>query len=248
MRLRCACPLPRTLSMAPTPHSRMLGLGSSCTQARCLVHASYARVRVSASHTRGPSRAWRRVAYGAGKYDHSHLVVSHDGGETWHHRGTAPAHTNEAAVAQLADREVLLNARVVGGSTTRQLHSSNDGGHRWRARWRPADLKQPNKSGCHAAMAASANTLFYSGPHSSRARRNLCLRRSDDRGRRWRHVVQLWPGPSGYSSIAWLGSPSRLKMGVLFEHGEHDHGARSSIENISFVTLHLVPPLTSVVS
>lgn len=61
---------------------------------------------VPATHASKPRR--REVH---GKYDHSHVLFSHDLGGTWRVGGVAATGTNEATLAELPNGGVLLNAR-----------------------------------------------------------------------------------------------------------------------------------------
>lgn len=173
--------------------------------------------------------------------DHSHLLSSHDGGESWLVSADAARGTNEACVAQLADGSLLLNARdlssVAGGGPTRLLQATTDGGASWSLPWRSPRLVQPSSHrGCHGSMtsAGGGSSLFFAAPDSAHRRERLTLHRSDDGGRSWPRSLLLHPGPSAYSSLALL--PGGC-LGVLFERGER----RISFfaEQIAFLRLPL---------
>lgn len=173
--------------------------------------------------------------------DHSHVLASHDGGESWTIGADAAYGTNEACAAQLADDSLLLNARdlssVRGGGPTRLLQRSSDGGATWGSAWRAARLAQPTSHrGCHGSMVAAegGRALFFAAPDSALRREKLTLHRSDDGGRSWPRSVLLHAGPSAYSSLGLL--PGGC-LGVLFERGER----RTSFfaEQIAFVRVPL---------
>tara|TARA_B110001452_G_scaffold28329_1_gene22259 strand:- start:2363 stop:3874 length:1512 start_codon:yes stop_codon:yes gene_type:complete len=173
--------------------------------------------------------------------DHSHVLASHDGGESWTVGADAAYGTNEACAAQLADDSLLLNARdlssVRGGGPSRLLQRSTDGGASWGAAWRAARLAQPKSHrGCHGSMVAAqaGRALFFAAPDSALRRERLTLHRSDDGGRSWPRSLLLHAGPSAYSSLGLL--PGGC-LGVLFERGER----RTSFfaEQIAFVRVPL---------
>ena len=182
--------------------------------------------------------------------DHSHLLSSHDGGESWVVSADGTRGTNEACVVQLGDGALLLNARdlssIAGGGPTRLLQRSANGGASWSEPWRCPTLVQPaSHRGCHGSMAAAAggSVLFFAAPNSVQRRERLTLHRSDDGGRSWPRSLLLHAGPSAYSSLTLL--PGGC-LGVLFERGER----RSSFfaEQIAFVRLPLAASGESSVS
>ena len=182
--------------------------------------------------------------------DHSHLLLSHDGGVVWHLGGRGDTHTNEATVAQLADGSLLLNARDLSPRRRRVLHRSTDGGRRWSSAWHPEELTEPPPRGCHGAMVActcacacgatNGTVLFYTGLASTLGRAQLAVWRSDDSGQTWRRLRLLHDGPAAYSSLVLLcnrathsgstgdsaaggagcGAQDDGMLGVLYERGE----------------------------
>merc|ERR1712097_65082 len=88
------------------------------------------------------------IAPVGGGFDHSHLLLSHDGGATWQLGPDGPLHSNEAAVAQLADGSLLLNARDLS-ERRRFLARSEDGGRSWAQAWRSDELSEPPPRGVH---------------------------------------------------------------------------------------------------
>ena len=157
---------------------------------------------------------------GTGK-DHSHLLISHDRGETWNIGAIAAAQTNEATIAQLPDHSIILNARDVSGVGRRVIQISEDGGSSWGSPRRAPELIEPPPRGCHGSMVSTptGSTLFFASPSSPTIRGKLTLRRSDDGGKTWPRSLVLWEGPSAYSSIRLL--PDGAHLGVLYERGEN---------------------------
>ncbi|XP_046874656.1 sialidase-1 isoform X1 [Hypomesus transpacificus] len=92
------------------------------------------------------------------------------------------------------------------------------------------------------AVAAGAlqkeGVLYFTNPASSQQRVNLTLRWSLTNGTSWeKNAVQIWAGPSGYSSMTSLGSDypeDRKYIFVIYEKGHKDYD-----ETISFAKIHL---------
>ena len=197
---------------------------------------------VPATHAR---RARRREIHG--KYDHSHVLISHDVGATWSLGGVAATGSNEATVAELADGSVLLNARnLVKPGGARVLQRSEDGGASWGEMW--TALREPRNawfmpSGCHGSMVSARRgaRLFYSGPDTNGTKRlNVSISVSDDGGRSWALAARVHVGPSGYSSLARLSARAggRGKLGAQIELGVlYEGGARKQhyAERVDFV-------------
>ncbi|XP_062301821.1 sialidase-1 [Osmerus eperlanus] len=92
------------------------------------------------------------------------------------------------------------------------------------------------------AVAAGAlqkeGVLYFTNPASSQQRVNLTLRWSLTNGTSWeKNAVQIWAGPSGYSSMTSLRSDypeDRKYIFVIYEKGHKDYD-----ETISFAKIHL---------
>ncbi|XP_030644333.1 sialidase-1-like [Chanos chanos] len=92
------------------------------------------------------------------------------------------------------------------------------------------------------AVAAGAlqkeGVLYFTNPANSKQRINLTLRWSLTGGRTWEEqVLQIWPGPSGYSSMTSLQGNSAEDLKYVFVIYEKGH--KDSIETVSFVKVHL---------
>lgn len=100
--------------------------------------------------------------------------------------------------------------------------------HTLREENQPAGTLWSNKTGCN-----STSTKFSLIPGV-----NLTLRWSTSHGRAWEaRTVQIWGGPSGYSSMTSLNSSSGEDskfIYVIYEKGRKDY-----YESISFVKIHL---------
>lgn len=92
------------------------------------------------------------------------------------------------------------------------------------------------------AVAAGAllknNVLYFTNPSNEQHRVNLTLRWSLTDGKSWeKKAVQIWAGPSGYSSITSLDSGSvddEKYIFVIYEKGYKNYD-----ETISFAKIHL---------
>jgi sialidase-1 len=151
---------------------------------------------------------------------HSHVIYSDDRGETWKIGGIAEDKTNESAVAELKDGNLLLNMRGYHGQHRRAVQRSNDGGLTWSPLQLDDALIEPV---CQASLISavpigkkSNGHLLFANP-AAITRTHLTVRLSEDDGGTWSVSRLLYEGPSAYSSLAML--PDRT-VGLLYERGE----------------------------
>ncbi|XP_029920121.1 sialidase-1 [Myripristis murdjan] len=89
-----------------------------------------------------------------------------------------------------------------------------------------------------AGALQKEGVLYFTNPASTDHRINLTLRWSLTNGSSWEgNALQIWPGPSGYSSMTSLDSGSaedRKYVFVIYEKGHKDY-----FETVSFAKIHL---------
>lgn len=171
------------------------------------------RLVVPCDHNTGP----------ADRY--SHVIYSDDRGVTWKIGGIAEPKTNESAVAELANGELVLNMRSYHGRNRRAVQRSKDGGLTWSPLVLDEALIEPV---CQASMIRAGKRLLFSNPAAT-TRTRMTVRESRDGGRTWPKSRVIHEGPSAYSSMAVLRGGS---IGLLYEMGE-----RGPYERIVFVEL-----------
>ncbi len=152
-----------------------------------------------------------------GRY--SHVIYSDDRGATWHIGGVAADKTNESAVAELKNGDLLLNMRSYHGRNRRAVERSSDGGLTWSPLQLDDALIEPV---CEASLVSavpagrkSDGRLLFSNP-AAISRTRMTVRLSRDDGRTWSAARLMDAGPSAYSSLAVLRDGT---VGLLYENG-----------------------------
>lgn len=147
-------------------------------------------------------------------------VFSDDGGYNWQYGELAPAnlgeHANETQIAELANGQIVLNARSFKGDSLRKTSFSSNGGQSWSALQNTPDLIEPE---CQASIISlmeneTISALVYCGPEHATERCNGNLKISLDNAKSWQQLALIYEGSFGYSSICQLGVAG---VGVLFE-------------------------------
>ncbi len=199
--------------------------------------------------THGPKRGrlvvpvW--LSLGTGGHAHrpsvTATIYSDDHGKTWHPGDIAVPDTpefvnpNETVVVQLADGSVMLNSRSESKRHRRLVTTSLDGATGWS---QPRFAEQLLEPICMAGLvrvrepqADRPGLLAFSNPHNlsrrdgktvagtTRDRRNVSIKLSDDEGRTWSANRTLEPGFSGYSDLAVLPDGTIL---CFYERGSTD--------------------------
>lgn len=160
---------------------------------------------------------------------HSHVIYSDDRGKTWQIGGIAGDKTNESAVVELKDGNLLLNMRSYHGKNRRAEQRSRDGGLTWLGLELNDTLIEPV---CQASLIAavpagkkSDGRLLFSNPAAT-TRARMTVQFSADDGRTWRASRLIHEGPSAYSSLAML---TNRKVTLLYERGD-----KNPYEQITF--------------
>ncbi|MHC4945397.1 MAG: sialidase family protein [Planctomycetota bacterium] len=164
-----------------------------------------------------PARNGRLVAPAHMHGKNNFIVFSDDFGATWQSAAFAQPMTsgpdaNENEVVELADGDLLMNARQAGG-THRRLFRSEDGGATW-AEYYPGPF---DVTTCDCSMirysaqsdGQDRDRILFSGPlgdpaGSAAGRWNIGVRTSYDEGCTFINPVQLGSGFAAYSVLTLL--------------------------------------------
>lgn len=153
----------------------------------------------------------------------SHVIYSDDQGKSWQIGGLLTAGTNECAVVELENGDLLINMRSYRGKQCRAISRSSDGGLTWSEVVDDPNLVEPI---CQASLIRlplanpqGTTCLAFSNPADPKSRKNLTLRVSDDGGKTWPRSKVLCEGSSIYSSLAALPGGD---IGVIYERNNYE--------------------------
>jgi sialidase-1 len=153
---------------------------------------------------------------------YSRMIYSDDHGETWEITPPMGRNTNESMCVELDDGRLMANMR--GAVKHRTVTISSDQGQTWKPMTNAETLIGPQ---CQASLIRYSslsngddrNRLLFCNPASTK-RENMTVRLSYDEGKTWPVSKVIYPGKSGYSSLAVLPDGS---VGLFYEHGpQHD--------------------------
>jgi len=185
--------------------------------------------RLLAPFNQGPHGDWRVYA-----------AISDDGGENWRYGETAPeggpGHANEVQMVELADGNILLNARTEGGDRCRKMAVSGDGGESWSPLADVRELVDPKCMGSiirySDPLDGDRSRLLFSNAADAKHRRNGTLRLSYDEGKTWNVSRVLEPGDFAYSCLTVLPGGS---IGCLYEGDDYKRIILARVE-LSWLT------------
>ena len=178
------------------------------------------------------------------------LILSDTHGKTWRTGARVTDYsaspTNECDAVVLRNGSVLVSMRSYG--TSRMQARSDDGGESFVASsiHHVPELPSP---GCQSSLIADGEgTLFLSHPYNPSTRENMTISTSRDDGNSWSVLANVWPGPSGYSSLAVVpavfgGPPS---VALAYNRGRPNDGCFGSACPYSTVVSFAVVPTSQV--
>lgn len=150
------------------------------------------------------------------------LYWSNDSGSTWAPSRVAEG-LNECSIARLPNSSLAMSCRISDVRARRTLTWSAGG----ELLLSPVIAQGVVDPHCQGSIMLVGGHLYMSNVNSTRARKSLALRVSEDAGLSWRDSLTLWRGKSGYSQlVSWEGEVSgqgACMIGVLAEVGQHKY-------------------------
>lgn len=178
-------------------------------------------------------------------------ILSDDHGKTWYNGAALKSipynqkkrpqdfNPDECQPFEMMDGSIVINVRNQNNyhCRCRVVVRSYDGGLTL-----PIDDLYFDYTLVDPAVAAGAlqkdGVLYFTNPANEQHRVNLTLRWSVTHGKSWENnAVQIWAGPSGYSSMTSLDSRFRDNQKYIFII--YEKGKINYYETISFVKIHL---------
>ena len=154
-------------------------------------------------------------------------IYSDDGGKTWQHSKETPVtETNECQIAAFGSFDEpdpkhipLIMAARMNSKAGHVFSYSNDSGETWVNSTTAASLDP--QTICESSLltvpykgVVKDAHVYITQPHST-TRENMTFFYSVDAGQTWSVGLQLWPGPSAYSSMVY----NKLQVYCLYEKG-----------------------------
>ncbi|KAM9434398.1 sialidase-1-like isoform 2-T2 [Clarias gariepinus] len=178
-------------------------------------------------------------------------ILSDDHGRTWRNGGSLKSipynqpkqsqdfNPDECQPVELQDGSIMINVRNQNNyhCHCRMVVRSLDGGETL-----PVEELTFDHTLVDPVVAAGAlqkeDVLYFSNPANAKDRVNMTLRWSYTNGTTWENeAVQIWAGPSGYSSMTSINGNSvedRKYIYLIYEKGH-----KEIIETISIAKIHL---------
>lgn len=167
----------------------------------------------------------------ANRLPHSAFIFSRDHGKTWHVSSGAYDDTTESQVLELADGQVMINARY-NRESKRVVMTTTDLGKTWiehstnrKALDEPGACmasiinvgRELRQSGIDCDYAKRDDFLLFSNPDSLRGRNHITIKASLDGGMTWpqqHHLLLDEQNGLGYSCMAMIDAET---VGIIYE-------------------------------
>lgn len=149
------------------------------------------------------------------------VFESNNHGKSWHLLETPVGQVDESKIVELANSDLMVNARV-NKKGSREIFVSSNNGKTW--------LKQDNTSltdpGCNGSIIRytsikdgfDKNRLLFVNPNSKNKRENLTVRISYDEGKTWSKGKTIYAGSAAYSTLTVLKNGD---IGLFFEKDDY---------------------------
>ncbi|MDE0863577.1 MAG: sialidase family protein [Rubripirellula sp.] len=158
----------------------------------------------------------------------SNLMWSRDHGQTWTLSSPARSDTNECAVAELSNGDLMLNMRDNRNrndkteTNGRAVSVTSDLGTSWKVH--SSDHGSLPEPVCMASLIShklddGRTVLFFSNPRTNSKRRKMTVQMSMDDGKTWNKKILLDETGGAYSSLVMVNDQT---LGILYESSRAD--------------------------
>lgn len=151
---------------------------------------------------------------------HVYAIYSDDGGYTWKASPKAvDLDGDEAKLVELQDGRILMSIRNRHHGP-RRFSESTDGGVTWSPIELCETLIEPACNGdIISVIKDGEEVLYHTIPADLKSRVDVSLFESNDQGKTWEKILDVYPGKSAYSSITMMEDGT---MGCLVEEEASD--------------------------
>jgi sialidase-1 len=158
----------------------------------------------------------------------SNVMWSKDHGKTWTLSAPARTNTNECAVAELSDGQLMLNMRDNRNRNNetetngRAVSITADLGKNWTVH--STDHRSLPEPVCMASLIShrlpdGRHVLFFSNPNHRSQRKKMTVQMSLDDGKTWSRAILLDNDGGAYSSLVMVDDQT---LGILYESSRAD--------------------------